>query len=101
MQQSEVHGAVSTILVGAIGVGRIGLAFDDLQTNSGYAVGTRSYADAPISIDRGDERGSSISAPALILASGSWSQIRAHVASLTQAFRRQRHGRFSVSASWV
>jgi phosphatidylserine decarboxylase len=57
VQESEVHGAVTTILVGAIGVGRIGLAFDELQTNSGYTVGTRSYADAPISIDRGDELG--------------------------------------------
>ena len=57
LQESEVHGAVTTILVGAIGVGRIGLAFDELQTNSGYTVGTRSYADGPISIDRGDELG--------------------------------------------
>ena len=57
VQQSDVHGAVTTILVGAIGVGRIGLAFDDLQTNSGYTIGKRSYADAPIPIDRGAELG--------------------------------------------
>ncbi len=57
VQQSQVHGEVTTILVGAIGVGRIGLAFDDLQTNSGYAVGTRSYAETPILIDRGGELG--------------------------------------------
>jgi phosphatidylserine decarboxylase len=57
LQQSRVHGPVTTILVGAIGVGRVGLAFDDLQTNSGYAIGTRSYADAPVPMDRGDELG--------------------------------------------
>ena len=57
LQRSGVHGPVTTILVGAIGVGRVGLAFDDLQTNSGYAIGTRSYADAPVPMDRGDELG--------------------------------------------
>ena len=57
LQRSWVHGPVTTILVGAIGVGRVALAFDDLQTNSGHAIGTRSYADAPVPVERGDELG--------------------------------------------
>lgn len=57
LQESVVHGSVTTIMVGAIGVGRIGLSFDDLETNRGNAPGLRSYADAPIARSRGDELG--------------------------------------------
>ncbi len=57
VQESVVHGVVTTIMVGAIGVGRIGLSFDDLQTNRGDAPGVRSYADSPIALDRGEELG--------------------------------------------
>jgi len=57
VQESVVHGVVTTIMVGAIGVGRIGLSFDDLQTNQGNAPGVRSYADSPIARDRGEELG--------------------------------------------
>jgi phosphatidylserine decarboxylase len=57
VQESVVHGVVTTIMVGAIGVGRIGLSFDDLQTNRGDAPGVRSYAGSPISRDRGEELG--------------------------------------------
>jgi phosphatidylserine decarboxylase len=57
VQESVVHGIVTTIMVGAIGVGRIGLSFDDVQTNRGDTPGLRSYADAPIPRDRGDELG--------------------------------------------
>ena len=57
VQESVVHGVVTTIMVGAIGVGRIGLSFDDLQTNRGDAPGVRSYADSPISRERGAELG--------------------------------------------
>ena len=57
VQESEAHGIVTTIMVGAIGVGRIGLSFDDVQTNRGDAPGLRSYADAPIQLDRGQELG--------------------------------------------
>ncbi len=57
VQESVVHGVVTTIMVGAIGVGRIGLSFDDVQTNRGDAPGLRSYADSPIARDRGDELG--------------------------------------------
>jgi phosphatidylserine decarboxylase len=38
-------------------VGRIGLSFDDVQTNRGDTPGLRSYAEAPIPRDRGDELG--------------------------------------------
>ena len=57
VQESAVHGTVTTIMVGAIGVGRIELSFDDLQTNRGDAPGLRKYADVPIALDRGDELG--------------------------------------------
>ncbi|MGB8332033.1 MAG: archaetidylserine decarboxylase [Polyangiales bacterium] len=57
VQQGVVHGIVTTIMVGAIGVGRIGLSFDDVQTNRGDTPGLRSYADAPIPRDRGEELG--------------------------------------------
>ncbi len=57
VQEGAVHGTVTTIMVGAIGVGRIGLSFDDVQTNRGDTPGLRSYADAPIPRDRGEELG--------------------------------------------
>lgn len=57
LQDSVVHGGVTTIMVGAIGVGRIGLSFDDVQTNAGCAPGLRSYANATIARSRGDELG--------------------------------------------
>lgn len=57
VQEGSVHGTVTTIMVGAIGVGRIGLAFDEVETNRGHAPGVRSYADSPIPRDRGDELG--------------------------------------------
>lgn len=57
VQQSLVHGTVTTIMVGAIGVGRIGLSFDDLETNRGDAPGLRSYAGTPIPRRRGEELG--------------------------------------------
>ena len=57
VQEGVVHGVVTTIMVGAIGVGRIGLSFDDVQTNRGDTPGLRSYVDSPIPRDRGDELG--------------------------------------------
>ncbi len=57
VQESVVHGTVTTIMVGAIGVGRIGVSFDDVQTNRGDTPGLRSYTDSPIPLDRGDELG--------------------------------------------
>ncbi len=58
-QHSEVHGEVATILVGAIGVGRISIAFDPtIMTNVGRGPTTQRYhpAHAPV-LTRGDELG--------------------------------------------
>src|SRR5690606_14607430 len=58
-QESEAHGEVATILVGAIGVGRISLAFDEtIMTNVGRGPTTVRYAagSAPF-LERGDELG--------------------------------------------
>lgn len=58
-QASALHGPVTTVLVGAIGVGRISLAFDsELLTNNGRAHGESIYSaeDAP-ELQRGDELG--------------------------------------------
>lgn len=58
-QNSEVHGEVATILVGAIGVGRISVAFDPtIMTNVGRGPTTQRYhpAHAP-ALERGDELG--------------------------------------------
>lgn len=57
MQDSPVHGEVTTIMVGAIGVGRIGVAFDRLETNRDEAAIVRTYGeDGPMRV-RGDELG--------------------------------------------
>ena len=57
VQEGDVHGRVTTIMVGAIGVGRIGLSFDEVETNRGDVPGVRDYANAPIPRDRGEELG--------------------------------------------
>jgi phosphatidylserine decarboxylase len=53
---SEAHGPVAVVLVGAANVGRISLAWSDLVTNRG-ARGGRFTPDAPIVVRRGDELG--------------------------------------------
>lgn len=58
-QESEVLGSVVTVLVGAFGVGRIGVSFDPtIMTNVGRAPITKQYppADAPY-MQQGDELG--------------------------------------------
>jgi phosphatidylserine decarboxylase len=58
-QNSAVHGPVTSVMVGAIGVGRISLAFDsELVTNNGRAYGERIYVgqEGP-SLGRGEELG--------------------------------------------
>lgn len=58
-QRSEAHGEIATILVGAIGVGRISVAFDPtIMTNVGRGPTTVRYPEsaAPV-LDRGDELG--------------------------------------------
>lgn len=57
-QRSELHGEVVTVLVGAVGVGRIGIAFDEsLVTNTGRAAETHDYGDDGPLVPRGDELG--------------------------------------------
>lgn len=58
-QGSNLHGPITTVMVGAIGVGRISLAFDsELITNNGRAYGERIYIgqEGPM-LGRGDELG--------------------------------------------
>src|SRR5690606_20938595 len=57
VQKSERFGEVTTVMVGAIGVGRIGLDFDDLRTNLGHQPGTRVYKERPPQRERGEELG--------------------------------------------
>lgn len=57
VQASERFGDVATVLVGAIGVGRIGLAFDPLETNVGREATDRTLGDDGPYITRGDELG--------------------------------------------
>ena len=54
--ESEAHGPVAVVLVGAANVGRISLAFSELVTNRG-ARGGRFTPGAPIVVRRGDELG--------------------------------------------
>jgi len=54
--ETEAHGLVAVVLVGAANVGRIGLAFAELATNSGQAAGRREPRE-PIPIRRGEELG--------------------------------------------
>ena len=58
-QDSETHGEVATVMVGAIGVGRISMSFDPtIMTNVGRGPTTQRYRanDAP-PLARGDELG--------------------------------------------
>lgn len=57
-QRSPVLGVVTTIMVGAIGVGRISVSFDDLLTNvPGAAPGERRYGQDGPPLERGEELG--------------------------------------------
>ncbi len=56
-QRSESHGEVATVLVGAVGVGRISVTFDDIVTNRGARSGVRRYGEAAPPMDRGEELG--------------------------------------------
>jgi phosphatidylserine decarboxylase len=57
-QRSAVHGRVTTVMVGAVGVGRISVSFDDsVITNDGRQPGLRVYGDAPPQLERGAELG--------------------------------------------
>jgi phosphatidylserine decarboxylase len=54
--ETEAHGPVAVVLVGAANVGRIQLAFAELETNRGRAAG-RFAPPQPIPVRRGDELG--------------------------------------------
>ncbi len=57
-QQNPIHGLVSTIMVGAIGVGRISVSFDeDVITNSGRTGCVRVYNGKAPQLQRGSELG--------------------------------------------
>ncbi|MFI5306416.1 MAG: archaetidylserine decarboxylase [Polyangiales bacterium] len=57
-QRSERHGQVISVMVGAIGVGRISVSFDDSAvTNAGREPGLRVYGDDPPVLERGEELG--------------------------------------------
>ena len=57
-QRSERHGRITTVMVGAIGVGRISMSFDDsVLTNDGLAAGLRMYGEDPPVLQRGAELG--------------------------------------------
>ncbi len=58
MRQNDEHlGHVTTVMVGAIGVGRITVSFDDVITNRGRAPGVRRYGEDGPPIARGEELG--------------------------------------------
>ena len=54
--EAEAHCPVAVVLVGAANVGRMSLAFADLQTNRGQAAG-RVVPPEPVAVRRGDELG--------------------------------------------
>jgi phosphatidylserine decarboxylase len=53
---TEAHGPVAVVLVGAANVGRMSLAFTDLVTNRGRPAG-RTVPAIPVTVGRGDEIG--------------------------------------------
>lgn len=58
VHRSERHGAVATILVGAVGVGRITISFEpDVVTNRDRAPRTLRYGERGPRLERGDELG--------------------------------------------
>ena len=61
---TEDHGPVAVVLVGAANVGRMSLAFADLVTNRGRAAG-RTVPATPVALRRGDELGTFDRPPAV------------------------------------
>jgi phosphatidylserine decarboxylase len=56
--QNSARGPVATVMIGAAGVGRISVSFDDeVITNDGRAAGTRVYSERKPFLERGDELG--------------------------------------------
>ena len=58
VQRSEHHGPVATILVGAVGVGRITISFEpEIMTNRGRMPRALRYGERGPRLERGDELG--------------------------------------------
>ena len=57
VQDSGRHGEVTTVMVGAIGVGRIGLSFDEVESNMGHEPGVRDYGGDGPPMERCEELG--------------------------------------------
>lgn len=57
VQEGPIHSEVTTVMVGAIGVGRIGLAFDDLETNRDLEASVKHYGASGLDRAKGDELG--------------------------------------------
>ncbi len=57
MVQRSDFGEVTTIMVGAIGVGHISLSFDDVATNRGQTPGERDYGTDGPPMERAEELG--------------------------------------------
>jgi phosphatidylserine decarboxylase len=56
--QNGAQGLAATVMVGAMGVGRISVSFDDeLVTNNGQAAGARVYSEHKPFLERGEELG--------------------------------------------
>ena len=57
LQDSPQHGAVVTIMVGAIGVGHISMSYDSIETNVGRESGVKRYGSEGAYLERGAELG--------------------------------------------
>lgn len=56
VSMNTAHGPLEVVLVGAFGVGRIGLAFDEVVSNDGLPASVRAY-EPPIPLERGADLG--------------------------------------------
>jgi phosphatidylserine decarboxylase len=97
-QRSPSHGRVTTVMVGAIGVGRISVSFDDsVVTNDGRPSGLRVYGDAPPFLGRGDELGVFHLGSTVVLLLGpgtpaQWLTSAGSIVRMGQAIGRKRGG---------
>jgi phosphatidylserine decarboxylase len=97
-QRSTSLGRVTSVMVGAIGVGRISVSFDDsVVTNDGRRPGLRVYGDAPPFLARGAELGVFHlgSTVVLLLGPGTpahWLVSAGSIVRMGQAIARKRGG---------
>ena len=76
VQRSQSHGCIGTIMVGAIGVGHIELAFDDVQTNVGRSGGVRRYDSNPVHLERAAQIGTFHLGSTAVVLTPAWSGIQ-------------------------